>query len=85
MIIVPAAERFYVDRVREAAGIVRVASRHDGAPGDRGSRRHRPSAARRAASRSSARIKDGREVEIDAKMSDLVRPNDTIRVRQRLI
>ena len=27
----------------------------------------------------------GREIEIDAKMSDLVRPNDTIRVRQRLI
>ncbi len=29
--------------------------------------------------------KNGREIEIDAKMSDLVRPNDTIRVRQRLI
>ncbi len=28
---------------------------------------------------------DGKEVEIDAEMSDLVRPNDTIRVRQRLI
>ena len=27
----------------------------------------------------------GKEVEIDAKMSDPVRPNDTIRVRQRLI
>jgi polysaccharide export outer membrane protein len=27
----------------------------------------------------------GREVEIDAKMQDPVRPNDTIRVRQRLI
>jgi len=27
----------------------------------------------------------GREVEIDAQMSDLVRPNDQIKVRQRLI
>ena len=30
------------------------------------------------------KVKD-KEVEIDAEMSDLVRPNDTIRVRQRLI
>ena len=29
--------------------------------------------------------KAGKEVEVDAQMSDLVRPNDTIRVRQRLI
>ena len=29
--------------------------------------------------------KDGREVEIDAKTTDLVRPNDTIKVAQRLI
>jgi polysaccharide export outer membrane protein len=29
--------------------------------------------------------KNGKEVEIDANMSDLVQPNDTIRVRQRLI
>jgi polysaccharide export outer membrane protein len=28
---------------------------------------------------------NGKEVEINAKMSDLVKPNDTIRVRQRLI
>ena len=27
----------------------------------------------------------GREMEIDAKMQDLVRPNDTIKVRQRYI
>lgn len=29
--------------------------------------------------------KDGREVEIDAKITDIVRPNDTIKVSQRLI
>ena len=29
--------------------------------------------------------KDGKEVEIDAKGTDLVRPNDTIKVSQRLI
>ena len=29
--------------------------------------------------------KDGREVEVDAKSTDIVRPNDTIKVSQRLI
>ena len=29
--------------------------------------------------------KDGREVEMDAKTTDIVRPNDTIKVSQRLI
>jgi polysaccharide export outer membrane protein len=28
---------------------------------------------------------NGKDVEIDARMSDLVHPNDTIKVRQRLI
>ena len=29
--------------------------------------------------------KNGKEIEVDANMSDLVKPNDIIRVRQRLI
>jgi polysaccharide export outer membrane protein len=31
------------------------------------------------------RKENGKEVEIDADMADLVKPNDTIRIRQRLI
>jgi polysaccharide export outer membrane protein len=85
MIIVPPAERFYVDGYVKQPGsfvlrpgmTVRQAITEAGGIAERGSTR-------------GVKIirkdpKNGREVEIDAKMSDVVRPNDTIRIRQRLI
>jgi len=85
MIIVPPAERFYVDGYVKQPGsfvlrsgmTVRQAITEAGGISERGSTR-------------GVKIirkdpKNGREIEIDAKMSDPVRPNDTIRVRQRLI
>jgi polysaccharide export outer membrane protein len=85
MIIVPPAERFYVDGYVKQPGsfvlrpgmTVRQAITEAGGIAERGSTR-------------GVKIirkdpKNGREVEIDAKMSDVVRPNDTLRIRQRLI
>lgn len=82
-IFVPTAEKFYVmgfvktpgQFVLEPGMTVRQAISMAGGLSERGSNR---------------RIKiirkvDGKDVEIDAEMSDLVKPNDTIRVPQRLI
>lgn len=82
-IFVPMAEKFYVmgfvktpgQFVLEPGMTVRQAISMAGGLSERGSNR---------------RIKiirkvDGKDVEIDAEMSDLVKPNDTIRVPQRLI
>ena len=84
MIIVPPAERVYV------SGAVKTPGSFVIRPGM--TVRQAITEARGLTERGSTRgikiiRKDpkGREVEIDAKMQDLVRPNDTIRVRQRLI
>jgi polysaccharide export outer membrane protein len=82
-IFVPTAEKFYVmgfvktpgQFVLEPGMTVRQAISMAGGLSERGSNR---------------RIKiirkvNGKDVEIDAEMSDLVKPNDTIRVPQRLI
>ena len=84
MIIVPPAERVYVSGQVKTPGsfvirpgmTVRQAIAEAGGLTERGSQRGIKIIRKDA---------KGREVEIDAKMSDLVRPNDTIRVRQRLI
>ncbi|HEX6164088.1 MAG TPA: polysaccharide biosynthesis/export family protein [Vicinamibacterales bacterium] len=84
MIIVPPAERVYVSgQVKQPGSFVirpgmtvRQAIAEAGGLTERGSRRGIKIIRKGA---------NGREVEIDAKESDLVRPNDTIRVRQRLI
>ena len=83
-IIVPAAERFYVSGFVKTPGsfvlrpgmTVRQAIAEAGGLTERGSTRGIKIIRKDA---------NGKEVEIDAKMSDPVRPNDTIRVRQRLI
>ena len=82
-IFVPAAEKFYVMGFVKTPGqfvlqpgmTVRQAISMAGGLSERGSNR---------------RIKiirkvEGKDVELDAEMSDLVKPNDTIRVPQRLI
>ena len=82
-IIVPPAERFYVTGYVKQPGsfvlrpgmTVRQAIAEAGGLTERGSNR-RIKIIRRAGEK---------EVELDADMSDLVRPNDTIRVAQRLI
>lgn len=82
-IIVPPAERFYVSGFVKQPGsfvlrpgmTVRQAIAEAGGLSERGSSR----------GIKISRKVDGKEVEIDVGMSDLVRPNDTIRVRQRLI
>lgn len=82
-IIVPPAERFYVQGfVRQPGSFVlrpgmtvRQAIAEAGGITERGSTR-RIKISRKV---------NGKEVELDAEMSDLVRPNDTIRVPQRLI
>ena len=82
-IIVPPAERFYVDGFVKQPGsfvlrpgmTVRQAITEAGGISERGSTR---------GIKIIRKVKD-KEVELDAKLSDLVRPNDTIRVRQRLI
>ena len=82
-IIVPPAERFYVTGYVKQPGsfvlrpgmTVRQAIAEAGGLTDRGSNR-RIKIIRRVGEK---------EVELDADMSDLVRPNDTIRVPQRLI
>jgi polysaccharide export outer membrane protein len=82
-IIVPPAERFYVSGFVKQPGsfvlrngmTVRQAIAEAGGISERGSTR----------GIKVIRKVDGKELEIDAQMSDLVKPNDTIRVRQRLI
>ena len=82
-IIVPPAERYYVSGYVKQPGsfvvrpglTVRQAIAEAGGVSERGSTR----------GLKIIRKVDGKEIEIDAEMSDLVRPNDTIRVRQRLI
>ena len=82
-IIVPPADRYYVSGYVKQPGsfvlrpgmTVRQAIAEAGGLSERGSTR----------GIKISRKVDGKEVEIDAAMSDLVRPNDTIRVRQRLI
>ena len=84
MIIVPPAERVYVSGMVKTPGsfvirpgmTVRQAIAEAGGIAERGSTR---------GIKIIRKDDKGREVEIDAKMSDLVKPNDTIRVRQRLI
>jgi polysaccharide export outer membrane protein len=84
MIIVPAAERYYVSGFVKTPGsfvlrpgmTVRQAVAEAGGLTERGSTR---------GMKIIRKDKDGKEVELDAQMSDLVRPNDTIRIRQRLI
>lgn len=84
MIIVPAAERYYVSGFVKQPGsfvlrsgmTVRQAIAEAGGLTERGSTRRM---------KIIRKDKNGREVEVDASMSDLVRPNDTIRVSQRLI
>jgi polysaccharide export outer membrane protein len=82
-IIVPPAERFYVTGYVRTPGAfvlrpgltVRQAIAEAGGITERGSTR----------GIKIIRKEKGKEVELDADMSDLVRPNDTIRIRQRLI
>ena len=82
-IIVPPAERYYVSGFVKQPGsfvlrpgmTVRQAIAEAGGISERGSTR----------GIKIIRKVDGKEVELDADMADLVRPNDTIRVRQRLI
>jgi polysaccharide export outer membrane protein len=84
MIIVPPAERVYVSGQVKTPGsfvirpgmTVRQAIAEAGGLTERGSTRGIKIIRKDA---------QGREVEVDAQMSDLVRPNDTIRVRQRFI
>jgi polysaccharide biosynthesis/export protein len=84
MIIVPAAERYYVSGFVKTPGsfvlrpgmTVRQAVAEAGGLTERGSTR---------GMKIIRKDKDGKEIEVDARMSDLVKPNDTIRVRQRLI
>ena len=82
-IIVPPAERFYVQGFVKQPGsfvlrpgmTVRQAIAEAGGISERGSTR----------GIKIIRKINGKEVELDADMSDAVRPNDTIRIRQRLI
>ena len=82
-IIVPPAERFYVTGyVRQPGSFVlrpgmtvRQAIAEAGGVTERGSSR----------GIKIIRKENGKEVELDADMADLVKPNDTIRIRQRLI
>lgn len=84
MIIVPAAERYYVSGFVKTPGsfvlrpgmTVRQAIAEAGGTTERGSTR---------GVKILRKDKTGKEVEIDVTMSDAVQPNDTIKVRQRLI
>jgi polysaccharide export outer membrane protein len=84
MIIVPTAERFYVSGSVKAPGsfvlrpgmTVRQAITEAGGLTERGSTRGIKIIRKDA---------QGREIEIDAKMSDPIRPNDTIKIRARFI
>jgi polysaccharide export outer membrane protein len=83
VILVPPAEKFYVTGFVRTPGAfslppgmtVRQALAVAGGINERGSTR----------GIKIIRIVNGKEVELDANLSDLVRPNDTIKVRQRLI
>lgn len=80
---VPAAERFYVTGFVKTPGsfvlrpgmTVQQAIAEAGGLTERGSNR----------GLKITRKVNGKDVDVDAKMSDAVRPNDTIKVRQRLI
>ena len=82
-IYVPTADRFYVTGFVRTPGqfvltpgmTVRQALALAGGISERGSSR----------GMKIIRKVDGKEIEVDVEMSDLVRPNDTIRIRQRLI
>jgi polysaccharide biosynthesis/export protein len=84
MIIVPAAERYYVSGFVKTPGSfvlrpgmsVRQAIAEAGGLTERGSTR---------GLKILRKDTNGKEIEVDAKMSDPVKPNDTIKVRQRLI
>ncbi len=84
MIIVPTAERIYVSGFVKTPGsyvlrpgmTVRQAITEAGGLTERGSTR---------GLKIIRKDKNGKEIEVDANMSDLVKPNDIIRVRQRLI
>ena len=84
MIIVPAAERYYVSGFVKQPGSfvlrpgmsVRQAIAEAGGLTERGSTR---------GVKILRKDKTGREIEIDVSMSDPVQPNDTIKIRQRLI
>jgi polysaccharide biosynthesis/export protein len=84
MIIVPAAERYYVSGFVKTPGSfvlrpgmsVRQAIAEAGGLTERGSTR---------GLKILRKDPNGKEIEVDAKMSDPVKPNDTIKVRQRLI
>jgi polysaccharide export outer membrane protein len=84
MIIVPQAERVYVDgHVKQPGSFVlrpgmtvRQAITEAGGISERGSTRGLKIIRKDA---------KGREIEIDAKMSDILKANDTIKVRQRMI
>jgi polysaccharide biosynthesis/export protein len=84
MIIVPEAERVYVDGFVKQPGsfvlrpgmTVRQAITEAGGISERGSTRGLKIIRKDA---------KGKEIEIDARMSDILKANDTIRVRQRLI
>ena len=82
-IIIPAAERYYVTGFVKTPGsfvlrpgmTIQQAIAEAGGLTERGSTR----------GIKITRKVNGKDVEIDAQMTDLVRPNDTIKVRQRLI
>jgi polysaccharide export outer membrane protein len=84
MIIVPQAERVYVEgHVKQPGSFmlrpgmtVRQAITEAGGISERGSTRGLKIIRKDA---------KGREIEIDAKMSDILKANDTIKVRQRMI
>lgn len=84
MIIVPTAERIYVSGMVKTPGsyvmrpgmTVRQAITEAGGLTERGSTR---------GLKIIRKDTNGKEVEVDAQMSDILRPNDIIRVRQRLI
>jgi polysaccharide export outer membrane protein len=82
-IIVPAAERYYITGFVRTPGsfVLRPGMTVQQAIAEAGGITERGSTRRIKITRSV----NGKDVELDAKMSDPVRPNDTIRVPQRLI
>ncbi len=82
-IIVPAAERYYVTGFVRTPGsfVLRPGMTVQQAIAEAGGLTERGSTRRIKITRKV----NGKDVEIDADMSDLVRPNDTIKVPQRLI
>jgi len=82
-IIIPAAERYYVTGFVKTPGsfVVRQGMTIQQAIAEAGGLTERGSTRRIKITRKV----NGKDVEIDARMSDLVQPNDTIKVPQRLI